>query len=54
MTVKGTMKVQDVMASEVKPCRPETNQPEAAAPMLEYDGLAETLAPQTGRPAAQA
>jgi hypothetical protein len=31
---EGTMKVQDVMTSEVKSCRPETNQAEAAAMML--------------------
>jgi CBS domain-containing protein len=34
---EGTMKVQDVMTSEVKSCRPETNLAEAAAMMLEYD-----------------
>src|SRR6266540_373276 len=31
------MKVQDVMTSEVKSCRPETNLAEAAAMMLDYD-----------------
>jgi CBS domain-containing protein len=31
------MKVQDLMTSEVKSCRPETNLAEAAAMMLEYD-----------------
>jgi CBS domain-containing protein len=30
----GAMKVQDVMTSEVKSCRPETNLAEAAAMML--------------------
>jgi CBS domain-containing protein len=40
---EGTMKVQDVMTSEVKSCRQETNLAEAAAMMLEYDGLAQTL-----------
>jgi CBS domain-containing protein len=40
---EGTMKVQDVMTSEVRSFRPETNLAEAAAMMLEYDGLEETL-----------
>jgi CBS domain-containing protein len=31
------MKVQDVMTSQVKSCRPETNLAEAAAMMLDYD-----------------
>ncbi len=31
------MKVQDVMTSEVKSCRPETNMAEAAVIMLDYD-----------------
>jgi CBS domain-containing protein len=34
---EGTMKVQDVMTSEVKSCHPETNLAEAAAMMLKYD-----------------
>jgi CBS domain-containing protein len=34
---EATMKVQDVMTSEVKSCRQETNLAEAAAMMLEYD-----------------
>jgi CBS domain-containing protein len=34
---EGAMKVQDVMTSEVKSCRPETNLAEAAAMMLDYD-----------------